>query len=206
MSRSRERERRFVHSSVVRDKGSLLNRCTLSSKSKIKLRSNSKSKSKSSLLISCTISAKSKTKFKSKSKSKYSDSSKALANAELKLIKSANAQLKVLFLVTHSHHGTLDYPVISIDGNSFRVLDEDDDDLPRNLLPLLSPLDSKHLCPSWMLWLIGLIAISANSFQGTNGIFAPIRGKTYIALRKGSSLLFLARLRRMIPHAVLHNP
>ncbi|GER27405.1 F-box family protein [Striga asiatica] len=146
---------------VVRDNGSLFKSCNLSSKYKTKFRSKSsllnscnlsakyktksrfKSRSKSSLLNSCTdISAKSKTNFKTKSKSKYSDSSKALGNAESKLIKSANAQPKCMFLLRQEHKETHDYCVISTEGNSFRVLDEDDDDLPRNLLPLLTAENS----------------------------------------------------------------
>ncbi|GER45563.1 F-box protein [Striga asiatica] len=106
-----------------------------------------------SWLNSYNISAKSKSKFKFK----CSDSSKALADAESKFMQSANAQLNVRFLVRHDHNETLDFSVISTEGNSFRLLHEDDDDLPRNLLAVLGfgnyVYDVLGCCGSW-IWLV----------------------------------------------------
>ncbi|GER45544.1 F-box protein [Striga asiatica] len=96
------------------------------------------------------------TKSKSKSRSKCSDSSKALADAESKLMQSANAQVNVRFLVRSEPKQTFDFYVISTEGNSFRLLDEDDEDLPRNLLSVLGfgdyLCDVLGCCGSW-IWL-----------------------------------------------------
>ncbi|GER43972.1 F-box family protein [Striga asiatica] len=106
-----------------------------------------------SFLNRCDLFAKSK----SKSEFKCSDSSKALAYAESELMQSADAQLNVRFLVRHQHKETLDFSVISTDGNSFRLLHEDDEDLPRNLLSVLGfgnyGYDVFGCCGSW-IWLV----------------------------------------------------